>query len=143
MKLSSDTVTVLRNFSDINQNILFRVGNKLKTMSTMKNIVAKAEIKEDIEQEFGVYDLPEFLRAIDSFQSPVIKFNGKTSMTINDEKSSLAARYAFADKETLVTPSKEIKMPDLSVCFQLKNSSYESLKKLFVNLNLPDLAIKG
>ena len=143
MKLSSDTVTVLRNFSDINQNILFRVGNKLKTMSTMKNIVAKAEIKEDIEQEFGVYDLPEFLRAIDSFQSPVIKFNGKTSMTINDEKSSLAARYAFADKETLVTPSKEIKMPDLSVFFQLKNSSYESLKKLFVNLNLPDLAIKG
>ena len=143
MKLSSDTVTVLRNFSDINQNILFRVGNKLKTMSTMKNIVAKAEIKEDIEQEFGVYDLPEFLRAIDSFQSPVIQFNGNTSMTINDEKSSLAARYAFADKETLVTPSKEIKMPDLSVCFQLKNSSYESLKKLFVNLNLPDLAIKG
>ena len=68
MKLSSDTVTVLRNFSDINQNILFKVGNKLKTMSTMKNIVAKAEIKEDIEQEFGVYDLPEFLRAIDSFQ---------------------------------------------------------------------------
>jgi hypothetical protein len=143
MKLSSDTVTVLRNFSDINQNILFRVGNKLKTMSTMKNIVAKAEIKEDIEQEFGVYDLPQFLRAIDSFQSPVIKFNGKTSMTINDEKSSLTARYAFADKETLVTPSKEIKMPDLSVCFQLKNNSYESLKKLFVNLDLPDLAIKG
>ena len=143
MKLSSDTVTVLRNFSDINQNILFKVGNKLKTMSTMKNIVAKAEIKEDIEQEFGVYDLPEFLRAIDSFQSPVIKFNGQTNMTINDEKSTLVARYAFADKETLVTPSKEIKMPDLSVCFQLKNSSYESLKKLFVNLNLPDLAIKG
>ena len=143
MKLSSETVTVLRNFSDINQNILFKVGNNLKTMSTMKNIVAKAEIKEDIEQEFGVYDLPEFLRAVDSFQSPVIKFNGKTSMVINDEKSTLSARYAFADKETLVTPSKEIKMPDLSVCFQLKNSSYESLKKLFVNLNLPDLAIKG
>ncbi len=64
-------------------------------------------------------------------------------MTINDEKSSLTARYAFADKETLVTPSKEIKMPDLSVCFQLKNNGYESLKKLFVNLDLPDLAIKG
>jgi len=143
MKLSSDTVTVLRNFSDINQNILFTVGNKLKTMSTMKNIVAKAEIKEDIEQEFGVYDLPEFLRAIDSFQSPVIKFNGQTSMTINDEKSTLSARYAFADKSTLRFPSKEIKMLDLSVCFQLMNSSYESLKKLFVNLNLPDLAIKG
>ncbi len=47
MKLSSDTVTVLRNFSDINQNILFRVGNKLKTMSTMKNIVAKAEIERE------------------------------------------------------------------------------------------------
>ena len=143
MKLSSDTVTVLRNFSDINQNILFKVGNKLKTMSTMKNIVAKAEIKEDIEQEFGVYDLPEFLRAIDSFQSPVIKFNGQTSMTINDEKSTLSARYAFADKSTLRFPSKEIKMPDQTVVFTLKNEDYESVKKLYTNLSLPDIAFKG
>ena len=143
MKLSNETVNVLRNFSDINQNILFKEGNKLNTISTMKNIMAKAEIKESIEQEVGVYDLPEFLRAIDSFQSPVIKFNGTTSLTINDEKSTLKARYAFADKSTLVAPEKEIKMPDLSVCFQLKNNNYESLKKLYTNLSLPDIAIEG
>ena len=58
MKLSNETVNVLRNFSDINQNILFKEGNKLNTISTMKNIMAKAEIKESIEQEFGVYDVP-------------------------------------------------------------------------------------
>ena len=143
MKLSNETVNVLRNFSDINQNILFKEGNKLNTISTMKNIMAKAEIKESIEQEFGVYDLPEFLRAIDSFQSAVIKFNGTTSLTINDEKSTLKARYAYADKSTLVEPEKEIKMPDLSVCFHLKNNNYESLKKLYTNLSLPDIAIEG
>ena len=143
MKLSDNTLSILRNFSDINQNILFKPGKNIATMSTMKNIMAKAEVEEDFEQEFGVYDLPEFLRALDSFQQPVIKFNGAANLKIQDEKSTLSARYAFADKSTLVTPQKEIAMPDKTVTFTLKQSDYESLKKLYTNLSLPDIAIKG
>ena len=143
MKISENTLSILRNFSDINQNILFKPGKNIATMSTMKNVMAKAEVEEDFEQEFGVYDLPEFLRALDSFQQPVIKFNGAANLKIQDEKSTLSARYAFADKSTLVTPQKEITMPDKTVEFTLKQSDYESLKKLFTNLSLPDIAIKG
>ena len=143
MKISDNTISILRNFSDINANILFTPGKTLNTMSTMKNIMAKAEVEEDFEQEFGVYDLPEFLRALDSFQQPVIKFNGAANLKIQDEKSTLSARYAFADKSTLVTPQKEIAMPDKTVTFTLKQSDYESLKKLYTNLSLPDIAIKG
>ena len=143
MNLSSDTVAVLKNFSDINQNILVKPGNKVQTISTMKNILAEAEVSEKFEDEFAIYDLPEFLRALDSFAKPVLKFNGSANLQIKDESSSLSARYAFADKSTLVTPTKEIKMPDQTVSFTLKNEDYESVKKLYTNLSLPDVAIKG
>jgi len=143
MKISDSTISILRNFSDINANILFKPGKTLNTVSTMKNIMAKAEVEENFETEFGVYDLPEFLRAIDSFKQPVLKFNGSANLKIQDEKTSLSARYAFADKSTLVTPTKEIKMPDQTVTFTLKNEDYESVKKLYTNLSLPDIAFKG
>ena len=143
MKISEATMGVLRNFSDINNNILFRPGKSISTMSTMKNIMAKADVAEEFEQEFGIYDLPEFLRAVDSFTKPMLKFNGSANLQIKDESSSLSARYAFADKSTLVVPTKEIQMPDKTVTFTLKNSDYDSVKKLYTNLSLPDIAFKG
>ena len=143
MKISDNTISILRNFSDINANILFKPGSTLNTVSTMKNIMAKADVEEEFETEFGVYDLPEFLRALDSFTQPVLKFNGTTNLKITDEKSSLSARYAFADKSTLVVPSKEIQMPDKTVTFTLKNSDYDSVKKLYTNLRLPDISRFG
>ena len=143
MKISENTISILRNFSDINANILFTPGKTLQTMSTMKNIMAKADVEENFESEFGVYDLPEFLRALDSFQQPVLNFNGSANLKIKDEKSSLSARYAFADKSTLRYPTKVISMPDKTVTFTLKDSDWESVKKLYTNLSLPDIAIKG
>ena len=105
--------------------------------------MAKADVEEEFETEFGVYDLPEFLRALDSFKQPVLRITGNSNLKIQDEKSTLSARYAFADKSTLRFPSKEIKMPDQTVAFTLKNEDYESVKKLYTNLSLPDIAFKG
>ena len=70
MKLSSDTINLLKNFADINPNILVKEGNKLSTISTMKNILAEADISESFDQEFAIYDLPEFLMSIDLFVKP-------------------------------------------------------------------------
>ena len=95
MKISENTISILRNFSDINANILFTPSKTLQTMSTMKNIMAKADVEENFESEFGVYDLPEFLRALDSFQQTMLNFNGSINLKIKDEKSSLSVRYAF------------------------------------------------
>ena len=143
MNLSNDTIAILKNFANINQNILVKPGKTVQTISTMKNILAEAEIKEEFSSEFAIYDLPEFLRALDSFAKPVLKFNGSANLQIKDESSSLSARYAFADKSTLVVPTKEIQMPDKTVTFTLKNSDYDSVKKLYTNLSLPDIAFKG
>ena len=64
MKLSDKTINLLKNFSDINQSILFKKGNKLRTISVMKNIMAEAEVQEDFPKDFAIYDLTQFLRGV-------------------------------------------------------------------------------
>ena len=141
MNLSSDTVTVLKNFSDINQNILVKPGNKVQTISTMKNILAEAQVSEKFEDEFAIYDLPEFLRSVELFEKPELKFNGGTNVKISQASQSI--KYFFADKSVIVSPSKGITMPDKHVTFTLKKNDFARLMKGATTLNLPDIAVKG
>ena len=143
MNLSQDTISILKNFSDINTNILVNSGQQLKTISTMKNIQAVADISESFEQEFGIYDLPEFLRAVELFDKSNIAFNGGANLTINDTSTKQSIKYFFADKSVIVSPSKTINMPDKYVTFNLKKESFDRLMKGCTTLNLPDVALKG
>ena len=143
MNLSTDTIAMLKNFSDINQNILIKPGNKIQTISNMRNILAEAEIKEKFDSEFAIYDLPQFLTSLDLFKSPELKFNGGASMTISESKNSnKSVKYFFSDKSTVFTPNK-INMPDKHVTFQLKNDDLTELHKGVTTLNLPDVAVIG
>jgi len=142
MNLSTDTIAMLKNFSDINQNILIKPGNKIQTISNMRNILAEAEIKEKFDSEFAIYDLPQFLRSLDLFKSPELKFNGGSSMTISEAKSSKSVKYFFSDKSTVFTPNK-INMPDNHVTFTLKNDDLAELHKGVTTLNLPDVSVIG
>ena len=143
MNLSSDTVAVLKNFSDSNQNILVKPGNKVQTISTMKNILAEAEISEKFDSEFAIYDLPEFLRAVELFQKPNLNFNGGSNVQIADNNSKQSIKYFFADKSVIVAPTKNITMPDKEVTFTLKKDDFARLQKGVMTLNLPDVAVKG
>ena len=143
MQLSSDTVAILKNFSDINQNILVKPGNTIQTISTLKNILAQAEIKEKFDNEFAIYDLPEFLRAYDLFDKSELKFNGAQNMVIKDANGRQSIKYYFADKSVVVSPTKTISMPDKYVTFTLKKENFNKLMRGVTTLNLPDIAVKG
>ena len=143
MKLSSDTINLLKNFADINPNILVKEGNKLSTISTMKNILAEADIYESFDQEFAIYDLPEFLRSIDLFAKPKLEFNGGSNVMIADENSRQKIKYFFADKSVITAPSKSITMPESFVSFTLKKEMFEKLMKGVTTLNLPDVSVVG
>ena len=136
MNLSTETIAMLKNFSDINQNILIKPGNKIQTISNMRNILAEAD------SEFAIYDLPQFLRSLDLFKSPELKFNGGSNMTISEAKSSKSVKYFFSDKSTVFTPNK-INMPDNHVTFTLKNDDLAELHKGVTTLNLPDVSVIG
>ena len=143
MNLTSDTVAILKNFSDINQNILVKPGNTIQTISTLKNILAQADIKEKFESEFAIYNLPEFLRAYDLFDKSELKFNGAQNMVIKDANGRQSIKYYFADKSVVVSPTKTITMPDKYVTFTLKKENFNKLMRGVTTLNLPDIAVKG
>ena len=143
MNLTSETVAILKNFSDINQNILVKPGNKLQTISTLKNILAEADITEKFDQEFAIYDLPEFLRAVDLFDKSELKFNGGANLTIKDANGKQSIKYFFADKSVIVAPTKGISMPDKFVDFTITKDNFARLMKGTTTLNLPDVAVKG
>ena len=69
MKLSTNTIQVLKNFASINQNLVIKEGNTISTMSAMKNIVAKAEVEETFPKQVAIYDLNEFLASLSLFNN--------------------------------------------------------------------------
>ena len=88
MKLSDKTVGILKNFSTINQNILIKEGSKLRTMSTMKNILAEADVPETFPTDFGIYDLNEFLGVLTLAKDADIQFED-SHMTVSSGKTKI------------------------------------------------------
>jgi len=82
MKLSDKTLTLLKNFSSINQSILFKEGNSLRTISVMKNILAEATIEEELPKDFGIYDLNQFLNGLNLHQNAELDFGNDKAAAV-------------------------------------------------------------
>ena len=142
MKLSNETLTVLKNFAGINQSILVRKGNKLRTMSVMKTVLAEATVNEEFEKEFAIYDLNQFLNGISLHEDPELDFQEDKYVVIREGKRRV--KYFFADPQVIVSPpEKEISLPSQDVCFQLEHSQYDKIKKAAAVYQLEDLSVIG
>jgi len=143
MKLSEKTIDLLENFSSINQSILVKKGSKLRTISVMKNILAEADIDENFEKDFGIYDLPQFLNGVGLMNDPDIDLKHDSYMIIREGKTT-KVKFAFADPEVIITPpEKVITLPSQDVCFQLESAQLQKLLKASSVYQLPDLAAVG
>ena len=142
MKLSNETVSVLKNFSTINQNLVIKGGNKIATMSAMKNIVAKAEVLEEFPQEFAIYDLNEFLSAISLFSKPELEFQEGFVM-ITEEGTSKSLKYWYSDPSVVTTPTKDITMPECEVKFNLSSDTLSTVTKAAAVIGAPDMALES
>ena len=142
MKLNQTTQEILKNFSEINTNILIKPGSELNTISTMKNILAKATINESFDSEFGIYDLNEFLSVVSSLDKPELTLQEK-HMTISAEGSRSKVKYFYSDPSVIVSPTKEVNMPESDVTFSLSESNLAQLRKMAAILSSPDLALIG
>ena len=142
MKINQNTLDILKNFSEINTNILIKPGNELSTISTMRNIFAKADIEESFDTEFGIYDLNEFLAVVSSTNKPELSLQDKF-MTISAEGSKSKVKYFYSDPSVIVSPTKEVNMPEADVTFSLSQANLTQLQKMAAILKTPDLALEG
>jgi len=142
MKLSDNTVTILKNFSNINQSILIKKGSQIKTISVLKNIYAVAGVEEEFSKDFAIYDLNEFLNGLSLHQDPDLDLTNDSYLTIKEGKRKV--KYFYADPEVIVSPpDKDIDLPSEDVCFQLEHSQLDKLIKASAVYKLPDLSAVG
>jgi len=142
MKLSDNTLTVLKNFANINNSVLVKKGTNLRTISVAKNILAEARIEEEFPRDFAIYDLNQFLNGLGLHQDPELDFKEETYLNIREGKRRV--KYFFADPAVIVSPpEKEISLPTQDVCFQLDSVTLEKLLKAAAVYQLPDLSAVG
>jgi hypothetical protein len=142
MKLSDKTLSLLKNFSTINQSILFKKGTRLRTISVMKNILAEATVSEELPKDFGIYDLNQFLNGLSLHNSPELDFANDNHVVIKEGRSR--SKYFFADPQVIVTPpEKEMNLPSEDVTFDLSTEQLDKLLKAAAIYQLPDLAVVG
>ena len=142
MKLTTETISVLKNFSTINANLMVKAGSSLSTMSAMKNIVAKADVAEEFPNDFAIYDLNEFLSQLSLFGKPDLEFD-KDFVTITEEGTSKSLKYWFSDPSVVTTPSKEISMPSTELTFNLSSDTLNEITKAAAVIGVPDMALSG
>ena len=141
MKISKGTMDVLKNYSEINQSIVIKEGNEIKTISALKNILSRAVVKENFPKDFAIYDLPTFIGFHSTMSEPEFEFND-ASMTMKD--SSGKGKYFYAEPSLVVTPpEKNIDMPESDINFELKNDVLEDIMKKANVLKLADIGLKS
>jgi hypothetical protein len=141
MKLSNETITLLKNYSTINPSVLFKQGNTIATISPQRSIFAKASITEDVPRQFAVAELNKFLGVLSMFKDPELNFNDNYVEICSGSKK---VRYTYADVSAIITPpEKELKFPESEVEFELKADDLNAAVKALSVMSLPELAITG
>lgn len=144
MKISSETLSVLKNFGAINQGIYFKQGNTLKTVSAHKNILAQTTINEDIPTDFGVYDLNNFLSVVSLHkEEPSFEFDSKHVVIVGNSGRS-KIKYRFCEPTMIVVPpEKSISMPDPEISFTLSAEDYNWILRAAAVLSSPQIAVES
>ena len=141
MKLSNETLTVLKNFSSINQGIQFKQGTKLTTVSAGKTVLAQANLKDIFPQDFCVYDLNQFLSVHSLHKDSDLSFDDSNVIFKSGRNST---KYRKTAKEMIVTPpEKEITLPSVDVSFNLSEEDYNNIMKVSSVLSSPHIAVES
>ena len=139
MKLSEQTVNILKNFSTINQNILVKEGSQLRTMSTMKNILAEAPVTEDFPHDFGIYDLNEFLGVLTLVKDAELDFSSEKFANLTGSRTKI--KYFFSDPSILTTPPETFNAPECDVNIGVSKDTLSNVLKAAAVMQLPDVVL--
>lgn len=140
VSISNDTLSVLRNFSSINPNVVLKPGQEVKTISEAKNILAVADIAEDFPTEMGIYDLNEFLSVVNLVNDPQLSFADNHVDVVGGNSK---VKYFFSDSSILTTPQKDITMPDCEVTVSFTDDILSQIRKAASALGHSEMSISA
>lgn len=141
MKLSNETLNVLKNFASINSGLEFKTGNKLSTISSTKTVLAKATLTDEFPQDFCVYDLNQFLSVHSLNKDTELDFD-LNNIIFKSGKSR--TKYRMTAKNMIVSPpDKELKLPTVDGAFELKEEHLTQALRNASVLQSPNIAFES
>ena len=140
MNLSENTLSVLKNFATIQENIMLHEGNTLKTIAEAKNVMAVANLDQSFSKTVGIYNLGEFLSVLALVDSPELAF-GDTSVKVSDSSGRSSVKYFYADEKVITSPAKDIPMPEAEVKFTLDEATLKRVRSAAAALGHDTVAI--
>lgn len=141
MKISDNTLNVLKNFSTINQSIAIKEGNTLRTISEGKNILAQAVVSEAFPTDFAIYELNQFLGLDSIFEDPDYVFGDKAVTVV---EGSTRSRYTYTDPSMVTTPpEKNLELPSKEVSFKMTADDFAKVRNAANQLQLPNIVVRG
>lgn len=141
LKLTKETVAVLKNFNQINPMLYFRNGKTISTISHGKTILAKYECPEKFNSDFGIYKLDKLLSVLSFFNEPELIIDSNY-LTIKDNNQS--AKLVFAAPESLEYPQKDkIDLPTVDAEFDVKEDELNDIIKAVSIMELPYVAFES
>lgn len=141
MKLSENTLSIFKNFAAINSGVVLQKGKVQKSISPEKSILVEAELDDDFPEQFGIYDLNQFLGNITTLDNPELTFSKENVLLDN---GTIDFTYGGCSPNLIITPpDKELVMKDIDVTFSLSNSALQALTRLAAMNNLPTISVVG
>ena len=138
---SKNTLTILKNFSNLNSNLLVTPGNVIKTITPSKNGMAIATVEEKFDVQFGIWDLNKFLGVVSLFNNPTFTFGDKSVRIKNGGDS--VVNYYYSEPRLLTYPTKDVNMPSIDITITLTEKNFNELQKAASVMQLPDLSFKS
>jgi hypothetical protein len=135
---SKNTLSILKNFSSLNSNLLIKPGDVIKTITPSKNGMAIAKVDEKFDVEFGIWDLNKFLGVVSLFSTPTFDF-GQKSMKIKNGGNSVV-NYYYSEPRLLSVPTKDVIMPEVNVSITMTDKQFSELQKAASVMQLSDLS---
>ena len=141
MKISKETLSILKNFSTLNSNMYIKPGNTLRTITPAKNVMGEATVAETFEHEIGLFDLSKFLGTISLFVEPEFIFDEK--FVLIRDKSGSEVKYYYTEPSLLTYDDREIGMPDPVVSFSISEKQLSEIQKASAVLQLPNISFEA
>lgn len=141
MKISEETITILKNLAIFNPHLVVDPGSVLRTVNEKKTAFIEIKVPEEFTTEFAFHDLGGFLKTISLFEDPDFEF-GENSVVISDETGT-SQEYYYSDREELIWDARKIDFPDTDVEVEIGNEILKKVIKAAAINGAEDIAIVG
>jgi hypothetical protein len=139
MKLSANTVAVLKNFCNVNANLVIEPGKVIRTIGPSRNIFAAATVEDDFPRQVAIYDLNSFLATVTLFDNVDLDFSEKYMVV---KSGDAMIKYFYSDPSIVqAAPNKEITLDEELFSFNLTADEVNAITKVSAILSAPTLSL--